>query len=124
MGRSDRPPHVSDARGVRAARVVRTIHAAAGVIFTVLLLALLYEGVVGRISIVSWIAVGLFLVEGGILIANGWRCPLTSIAERLGAARGRVTDLFLPAWIADRAFQIYGALFALGLVLFLVRMLM
>jgi hypothetical protein len=32
--------------------------------------------------------------------ANGFRCPLTDLAESQGAARGSVTDIYLPAWFA------------------------
>ena len=53
----------------------------------------------------------MVLIEGFILLANGWRCPLTVYAERLGAPSGSVTDLFLPRWLADRAFLVCGGTF-------------
>jgi hypothetical protein len=85
--------------------------------------ALLYEVLVDRITSLTWIAVLLFIGEGIILRMNEWRCPLTSYAEKLGSAHGQVTDLLLPRWIADRVFQIYGSLFALALLLLLIRFL-
>ena len=33
---------------------------------------------------------------------------MTLLAERLGAAQGSVTDIFLPKWFADRIFPICG----------------
>ena len=33
-------------------------------------------------------------------MANGARCPLTSLAESLGADDGSVTDIYLPGWLA------------------------
>jgi uncharacterized protein YndB with AHSA1/START domain len=42
-------------------------------------------------------------VVGGetlIFAANGLRCPLTQVAERAGAERGSVTDIYLPHWFA------------------------
>ncbi|HET7010642.1 MAG TPA: hypothetical protein VFI11_07695 [Anaerolineales bacterium] len=107
----------------RKARIVKGFHLAVGVVFTTMLVWMLYEGFTGRISLVSWITVALFVVEGAILGLNRWTCPLTSYAERLGLERGRVTDIFLPKWAADRAFQIYAVLFVMAFVLFVVRVL-
>jgi hypothetical protein len=36
----------------------------------------------------------------GLRVANGFRCPLTDLAESFGAAHGSVTDLYLPPWFA------------------------
>jgi hypothetical protein len=33
-------------------------------------------------------------------LANGFRCPLTRLAEAAGAASGSVTDIYLPTWFA------------------------
>jgi hypothetical protein len=37
------------------------------------------------------------------------------LAERQGALRGSVTDLFLPRWLADRIFPICGTLYGIAL---------
>lgn len=39
--------------------------------------------------------------EALIFMANGWRCPLTGVAERLGADDGSVADIYLPGWVAS-----------------------
>jgi hypothetical protein len=105
----------------RSAQLLRAAHLVLGVLFTLMLGWLLYEGISGRITVASWIAVGLFLVEGVILMVNRWSCPLTYLADKLGSEHGRVTDLFLPKLVADHAFQIFGAAFAVGFVLFVFR---
>ena len=33
---------------------------------------------------------------------NGFRCPLTQVAEPAGAERGSVTDIHLPRWFARK----------------------
>jgi hypothetical protein len=81
----------------------------------------LFGGVTGRITTWTWVAVGLVLIESVVLAASGWTCPLTLLAERLGAARGSVTDIFLPKWLADRIFPICGTTYALALALVLFR---
>jgi hypothetical protein len=81
----------------------------------------LYCGVTGRITVWSWVAVILLLVESIVLAVSGWKCPLTLFAERRGALRGSVTDIFLPRWFADRIFPICGTMYVLALVLILWR---
>jgi len=90
---------------------------------SVLLFALLYEVLFDRITMLTWIAMGAFVIEGLILIANGWKCPLTTFAEELGSIHGQVTDIFLPKWFAERVFQIFGSLFALALLVLAFRLL-
>ncbi len=82
----------------------------------------LYSGVADRITTWTWIAVGLLLVESVVLAISGWTCPLTILAERQGATRGSVADLFLPKWLADRIFPICGTMFGIALLLILWRL--
>lgn len=35
-----------------------------------------------------------------VFAANGFRCPLTSVAKNLGDGTGSVTDIYLPRWFA------------------------
>lgn len=74
----------------------------------------LYSGIAGRITRWTWVAVILGLVEGIVLAAFGWKCPLRIAAERLGAENGAVTDIFLPRWFAMRIFPICGTTFAIA----------
>ena len=48
------------------------------------------------------VAIAGAVVAGEMLVfaADGFRCPLSDLAESLGAERGSVTDLYLPAWLA------------------------
>jgi hypothetical protein len=108
---------------LRSPRFIKTIHALFFVAFNGLLVIFAYELIVDRTTAVSVLAVVVFIVEAIILAVNGWKCPLTEHAENLGSASGRITDIFLPGWMADRAFKIYGVLFAAMIVLFLLRLL-
>jgi hypothetical protein len=86
-----------------------------GIVFFTLLL--------DKISILTWIGIGFMLLEGLVLLISGWKCPLTIYAENLGADDGSVTDIFLPRFIADKMFKIFGTISVICLVLLLVRML-
>jgi cell division protein FtsW (lipid II flippase) len=102
---------------------IKVVHT---VIFWVLSLCVvyaLYSGVSGRVGAWTWVAVGLLVVESVVLIASGWTCPLTLLAERQGAAQGSVADIFLPKWLADRIFAICGSAFGVALVLIVWRVL-
>ena len=96
-------------------------------IFWVLSLCVVYalfSAVAGRITVWTWVAVGSLLAESVVLVASGWTCPLTILAERLGARRGSVTDIFLPKWFADRIFPICGTLYVLALLIIALRLLL
>jgi hypothetical protein len=77
----------------------------------------LFSSITGYITRMTWVAVCLLLVESVILAISGWTCPLTLLAERQGAARGSVADIFLPKYFADRIFPICGTLYAIALAL-------
>lgn len=49
-----------------------------------------------------------------IFLANGFRCPLAGIAERVGAERGSVTDIYLPYWFAHNLPAIHVPLILLA----------
>jgi len=68
-----------------------------------------------------YLAIGLVCAEGAALLLNRGRCPLTTLALRYGAARGSVTDIFLPGWAAVRIFPVCGVLFVIGTGIFLVN---
>ena len=108
---------------LRSITFIRTVHTFIFVIMSAVLGLLFCEVVFDRVTLFSWIAMIVFMLEGLVLTVNGWRCPLTVYAERLGSAHGRVTDIFLPKWFADRVFQIYGSLFVVAMLFFIFRLL-
>ncbi len=102
---------------------VKLIHTLIFVILSVCVLYVLFSGALNRIDPWTWIAIAAISVEGLVLAASGWKCPLTIVAERLGAAKGTVSDIFLPRWFADRIFPICGTTFIIGCALIAARLL-
>ncbi len=49
------------------------------------------------------------------------KTALTLLAERLGAVRGSVADIFLPKWFADRIFPICSTTYLVALVVIILR---
>ena len=75
-----------------------------------------------QINSLTWWAFGIAVIELLVLIFNGWRCPLTDLAEGQGAEVGSVADLFLPKWFSDYLFPIYGIVFTVTCVLIIWRL--
>lgn len=65
---------------------------------------LLFAGLTRRQNRAAALAAGAVAAESAIYFLNGRHCPLTGVAEELGAEHGSVTDIYLPRWIATRIF--------------------
>jgi len=60
-------------------------------------------------------------VEVVVLLAYGWRCPLTGVAARYTDDRRDNFDIYLPLWLARYNKLIFGVLYLLGIAATLVR---
>lgn len=71
----------------------------------------------------GWAAIlgSITIVEGLVLIANGWRCPITDIAARYTDDRTENFDIYMPVWLARHNKTIFTAIFAAGLVVVIWR---
>jgi hypothetical protein len=62
-------------------------------------------------------AMGVALAEAAVYVSNNQVCPLTPLAEDLGADSGSVVDIFLPGAVARRIPVVSVTALALGLAL-------
>jgi hypothetical protein len=92
---------------------VKVAHTIAWAFFVACILAIPVASWYAQHNWVAWL-VAVVLFEGGILLANGWRCPLTSLAARFTEERHDNFDIYLPAWLAKHNKTIFGILFAVG----------
>ena len=67
------------------------------------------------------VLIALVSVEVLILAVNRFRCPLTDVAARYTEDRRDNFDIFLPLWIARYNKQIFGTLFAGGILVTLLK---
>jgi hypothetical protein len=72
----------------------------------------LYAGAARRTGSRAALAGAVVARESLSFAANGFRCPLTQIAEKIGAADGSVTDIWLPRWFAHNLPAIHVPLLA------------
>jgi hypothetical protein len=83
-----------------AVATLKTIHT---VIFAAELSAILWlvvSGLVGRRDRTVGIAAAAVAGEAAVFLANDGVCPITPLTERMGAAHGSVSDIFLPDRVA------------------------
>lgn len=59
---------------------------------------------------------GVVLIEVVVLAANGMRCPLTPVAARFTDERRSNFDIYLPECLARYNKEVFGALYAGGIV--------
>lgn len=84
---------------------------------------LLYCGIVDRIGVPAYVALGLVVVECVVFVGNGMKCPLTTMAQDHGATKGYVFDAFIPERLTRYTVPTFGTLFGIALVLLVVRLL-
>jgi hypothetical protein len=77
----------------------------------------LYKGLRGQSDRRAATAGAIVAGETAVFLANGARCPLTGLAESLGAESGSVTDLYLPKWLAHNLPAIHVPLVAAAVYL-------
>ena len=104
-------------RQEEALTAIKAIHTAIFASIAGAILLALWDGVRGQPRRRTAIAGGMVVVETAIYISNNQVCPLTPLAEDLGAARGSVVDIFLPAWAASRIPIVAGSAALLALIL-------
>ena len=82
---------------------------------------LLYAGIARSFGVLVWLAIASISLNGLLLALNKGRCPLTNLAESQGAAKGSVTDIFLPHFIARNIFRVSTPLFCAEIAVLGVR---
>jgi hypothetical protein len=93
---------------------IRLIHTLAWFSIESCMAYVLWAGFTGRRDRRVGTAAGVVAGETLIFAANRFRCPLTDIAERVGAEHGAVTDIYLPRWFAHNLPAIHVPLILLA----------
>ena len=96
---------------------IKTIHTVAFFSVAGAIAMVVWDGVRQRPRRLTAAAVGVAVVESAVFASNNLVCPLTPLAEELGAASGSVTDIYLPGWLSRRIPIISVSALALGVAL-------
>jgi hypothetical protein len=70
--------------------------------------------------------IGVILLEGVVLLLSGRRCPLSTLARRLGDETGDdlIADYLLPKWAVRKTVPFCTLVFVSGLVLVIITYLL
>jgi polyferredoxin len=101
-------------------RTIRIVHTIVWAAFVGCIAAIPVASWRGEHRIAAWLA-AIVAVEVAVLLVNGWRCPLTSIASRYTEDRRDNFDIYLPEWLARHNKLIFGALYVAGVAFALSR---
>jgi len=108
-----RPPVLRGA----ALKGVKAVHTLAWFSIEASMVYVLYAGIRGRSDRKAGVAGAVVFAETAIFAGNGFHCPLTAVAQRLGDESGSVTDIYLPGWFARNLPAIHVPLIVLAVTL-------
>lgn len=97
-----------------ALRAVKLVHTIVWAFFATAVLAIPVLAWTGAQRWAS-LLIAVVFVEVLVLIANGWRCPLTAVAARFTNDRRDNFDIYLPEWLARNNKLLFGGLYVVGI---------
>jgi hypothetical protein len=103
-----------------ALTIVKVIHTIAWAFFAACILAIPIAAWRGDLSVALGL-ISIVFVEVLILAANSRSCPLTKVAARYTDDRRANFDIYLPLWLARYNKQVFGGIFAAGLLFTLIK---
>jgi len=75
---------------------IKVIHTLIWLFFVCLIFYILYSGIFNKINSYTWIAIGLVIGEGIVLVLFRMLCPLTVLARKYSDSTKENFDIFLP----------------------------
>jgi len=103
--------------------ILKIFHTIVWSFFVLVIMFILCSGIFDKINIFTWIGIVLILVEGIILLINGWRCPLSIVGEKYTEHTDIGFDIFLPKWIARNNKIIFTTIYSIGVIIVIYRLL-
>lgn len=95
---------------------IKATHLTLFILMIVSLFYTFYAAIAGVYNLWLLAAMIMILIDGLSIVLNKGRCPLTTLAERYGAANGAVTHLIVGKWAARYVFKFFAVLFVIELV--------
>jgi len=102
---------------------IKLLHTLIWVVLAGATIGVLYSGLSGHITVYTWVAIVMILLEGIVLLIFKWSCPLTLVARKYSDSPKDNFDIYLPNWLARHNKMIFTTMFLAGLVLVLLRVL-
>ena len=100
---------------------IKLFHTFIWLCFVIVIFYILYSGITNNINTFTWVAIGLIIGEGLVLIIFKMFCPLTLLARKFSDSQKDNFDIFLPNWLAKHNKLIFTTIYLIGLILVLWR---
>jgi hypothetical protein len=100
---------------------IKLLHTLVWAFFVFIILYVVYSGLSDQVTIYTWIAIGLVVLEGITLAIFKMFCPLTLVARKYSDSQKDNFDIFLPNWLAKYNKIIFTTIFIFGLIAVLIR---
>lgn len=101
---------------------IKLLHTLIWLVFVILIFYVVYSGIFNHLTSLTWIAIGLILGEGLVLLVFRMFCPLTLLARKYSDSPRDNFDIYLPNWLARHNKLIFTSIFILGLIMVLLRL--
>jgi hypothetical protein len=102
---------------------VKLTHTVIWLFYVVIIFYILYAGILNKVNLFTWVAIGLVVLEGIILILFKWKCPLTVLGAKYTEDQEVGFDIYLPQWLAKHNKAIFTTIFGIGVIIVVYRML-
>ena len=96
---------------------IKALHTAVWAFFVAVIGYVLYCGIANKLTWHTWLASGLVVGEGLVLLLFQRHCPLTLLARRYSDSTQDNFDIFLPNWLARHNQLIFTSIYGLALLL-------
>jgi len=100
---------------------VKIVHTLIWLFFVAAIFYILYSGISNEINVYTWIAIGLIIAEGVVLVLFKMFCPLTLIARKYSDSEKDNFDIYLPNWLARHNKIIFTTIYLVGVIIVLIR---
>ncbi len=103
---------------------IKLTHTLIWIFFVGIIFYILYSGISDNITTYTWIAIGLVIGEGLVLIIFHLYCPLTILARQYSDSEKDNFDIFIPNWLARNNKVIFTSIYIFGLIIVLYRVIL
>lgn len=97
--------------------LIKTIHTLIWGFFVGAIGYVFYSGVADHVTGYTWLASGLVVGEGLVLLLFKNQCPLTLVARKYSGSPADNFDIFLPNWLARYNKQIFTTIYLIAMLL-------
>lgn len=101
---------------------IKIMHTMVWIFFNLVMFYLFYAVIRNKIDVWVWTGLGLFVLEGIVLLLFGMRCPLTVMARKYSDSTRDNFDIFLPNWLAKYNKLIYTSLLVVIVFILICRL--